>query len=140
MSKTKKTGPKTIWQLDKERPTNCLNFGTRKECGKPAALQSGCKVGPCADALAAAQQKVEARETIAKERAEKAASPTKATPRRLMSHNIEAYLEQQARLNAVRPHGTVENNWMWHTEKCCRRVWRPLSFGCVTVARTQPVS
>lgn len=125
---------KTIWQLDKERPTNCLNFGTRKECGKPAALQSGCKIGPCAEALAAAQRVQEVREIKARERAETAAAPKRATPRTLRSHDTAAYLEQCARENAVRPKGTREGNWVWHTEECCTRVWRPLSFGCTQTA------
>lgn len=135
MAKTK-TPKKTIWQLDSERPPNCLNFGTRRECGKPAAIQSGCKVGPCAENLEATQKQAAVKQARAENKAalENEQTPKKATPRRLKSYDSEAYLLQAARENAVRPKGTREGNWVWHTTECCSMVWRPVSFGCVRVA------
>lgn len=127
---------KTIWQLDKERPTNCPNFGSRRECGKPGAISSGCKVGLCAENLQAAQEKAEAK--AARVGTMPSSTPAKrATPRRLRSQDAEGYLAQLERENRLRPRGTKseDGKWVWHTAECCSAVWRPVSWGCVGKTR-----
>lgn len=134
MTKHKNKG-ETIYKMDLARPPGCPNFGTRRKCGGPAALESGCDMGLCKENRAIVQQFAQQREEKAKEREEKAAQAPKrgATPR-MLSRNIDAYLDAEARKNAVRTKGTREGNWVWHTEECCSRVWRPVAAGCVPVA------
>jgi len=101
-------------ELDEERPQGCPNFGTRKACGGKAAVMSGCTIGPCAEM--------------------RNLTTRRATAQRRSQETMAQQLERLERDNLLRPRGTRSESgrWVWHTEECCVRAWRPKSWGCLT--------
>lgn len=113
-------------ERDAMRPTECPNHGTMRICGK--AYKSGCRTGPCVEGKKQERKGVPAEKRQVKV---KAATPRRVGPK---TEQIELYLQRMEVENRRREKGTREGNWVWHTEECCRRVWRPVSWPCVEVA------
>lgn len=111
-------------ELNAKRPVDCPNWDTKRECGK--AFRSGCRNKLCVDGKEQERQGKKASERVIK----LPAKPSTITA-------AEYAARKAAAENAVRAKDTKseDGNYIWHTEECCRRVWRRIGWGCVAVAR-----